>query len=86
MLGFVYKIGNYVYWDRNILFWNIGFCVIFFLYCLVYINMYICFFGRYFKVMFFSICLKLYVVMFYVILEKKIIFFIISRSVFVYLK
>lgn len=86
MLGFVYKIGNYVYWDRNILFWNIGFCAIFFLHCLVYINMHICFSGRYLKVMSFSICLKLYVAMFYVISEKKITLSIISRSVLVYLK
>lgn len=44
--------------------------------------MHICFSSRYLKVMFFSICVNLYVAMFHVILGKKL-FTVGRRNVFI---
>lgn len=75
-----------MYLERSIFYLenNIGFCAIFFfLHNLVHINMHICFSSRYLKVMFFSICVNLYVAMFHVILGKKKLFTVGRRNVFI---
>lgn len=61
----------------------IGFCAILFMHNVVHINMHACFSSRCLKVMFFSICVKLYVAVFCVILGKK--YFVDKKSVFLFI-
>lgn len=59
-------------------------CAIFFLHNLVHVNMHVCFSSRCLKVMFFSICVKLCVAMFCVILEKNIVFILLAGEMFLF--
>lgn len=60
-------------------------CAIFFLHNLVHVNKHVCFSSRCLKVMFFSICVKLCVAMFYVSLEEKIVFILLAEEMVVFI-